>query len=138
MKILVCGDRKWNDDVIIYRVLMLIHGVDNKATIITGGAEGADSIAHSLAKSMGFGTTEVRADWKRYGRSAGPIRNRAMLDLSPDAVVAFHGFLPNSKGTRDCVEEAQRRGIPVFVFGKKDRGGVIGEFLSFLEDRIPR
>lgn len=39
-----------------------------------------------------------------------------MLDEKPDLVVAFHDALHRSRGTKDCVEEAQRRGIPVRVF----------------------
>jgi hypothetical protein len=42
------------------------------------------------------------ADWANHGKAAGPIRNRKMLDLKPDLVLAFHADLTNSKGTKDC------------------------------------
>ena len=32
---------------------------------------------------------EFKADWKKYGPAAGPIRNQRMLDWGPDLVVAF-------------------------------------------------
>jgi len=38
-----------------------------------------------------------------------------MLDEKPDLVIAFHPNLAESKGTKDCVNEAKRRGIPVEV-----------------------
>jgi hypothetical protein len=34
---------------------------------------------------------EIKADRKRYGNAAGPIRNQQMLDWGPDLVVAFAG-----------------------------------------------
>lgn len=58
---------------------------------------------------MGFPVERYPADWERYGKRAGPIRNRKMLDQGPDLVVAFGG----DKGTADCVREARRRGIAV-------------------------
>lgn len=42
---------------------------------------------------------------------AGPLRNRQMLDEVPDLVLAFHAEMQSSKGTKDCVLEANRRGI---------------------------
>ena len=44
------------------------------------------------------------ADWKKYGKSAGPIRNREMLKMDPDIVLIFHDDPKNSKGTKDCVK----------------------------------
>jgi len=56
------------------------------------------------------------AHWDEYGRAAGPIRNRQMLDKGwADAVVAFHLNLDESKGTADMVREARKRGLPVWV-----------------------
>lgn len=56
------------------------------------------------------------AEWDRYGRSAGPLRNRAMLDgkrpgeLVPDppadVLIRFDG----GAGTRDCCVAATERG----------------------------
>ena len=78
-----------------------------------GAARGADSIADEW-KHLGVDVRPYPADWTRFRKSAGPIRNRQMLDDQPDLVVAFHDDLAASKGTKDCVEEAARRGIPVW------------------------
>jgi hypothetical protein len=40
-----------------------------------------------------------------------------MLDMSPDLVLAFHNNIKESKGTKDCVSEAARRGILVEIIG---------------------
>lgn len=81
--------------------------------IMTGGASGADTIAHEVAKKLGLETIVVEAEWNKYGRAAGPLRNRKMLDLKPEGVIAFHRDIQKSKGTIDCMREAMRRGIRV-------------------------
>ena len=38
------------------------------------------------------------------------VRNKKMLDMNPDLVIAFHDDIENSKGTKDCIKEAEKRG----------------------------
>jgi hypothetical protein len=52
---------------------------------------------------------ECKADWRKYGAAAGPIRNQRMLEGPPDIVVAFAG----GKGTADMVQRARAAGIAV-------------------------
>jgi hypothetical protein len=110
MKVLVCGDRFWTDkDKIRARLAQLPAGT----IILHGAARGADSIAAGIAQSLGFEVRAFPADWNKHGKAAGPIRNREMLNEKPDLVIAFHPNLAQSKGTKDTVGEAKRRGIPV-------------------------
>ncbi len=114
MKVLVCGDRNWADRKPIRKALLSILPLD---LVIEGGAKGADTLAREVAEELGIIVREFKADWAKYGRAAGPIRNRQMLDEKPDRVLAFHDNLEESKGTKDTVTEARRRGIPVSVIG---------------------
>jgi hypothetical protein len=112
MKALICGDRKWTDrEKIRSRLSQLPPGSE----IIEGGAPGADKLSRFEALKLDMKVTEFPAEWKKYGRAAGPIRNRKMLDEKPDLVIAFHPDLSQSRGTADTVREAKRRGIPVEV-----------------------
>jgi hypothetical protein len=52
------------------------------------------------------------ADWKTYGKAAGPIRNHAMVDSGADLVIAFPD--DGSRGTKDCAEYADKQHIPVW------------------------
>lgn len=114
LRVILCGDRNWNDWAAIVRVL---RPLDPRTTlVITGGAPGADTLAEKAADAMGFGARVViDADWKKYGRAAGPIRNQWMLDalLGGDAsdhrqVIGFHDSLADSKGTRDMLTRAAK------------------------------
>ncbi|KKN72637.1 hypothetical protein LCGC14_0408790 [marine sediment metagenome] len=110
MKALICGDRNWTDKETIRQYLSELKAA-GYTEIIEGGARGADTIAKEEALKLHLSTNHFPAQWDKYGRSAGYIRNRVMLDQKPDIVVGFHKDIANSKGTADCLKEAKRRGI---------------------------
>jgi hypothetical protein len=56
------------------------------------------------------------ADWDKYGKAAGPIRNKQMLDEGkPQAVIAFSYDLARSRGTANMVAQARDAGLPVWL-----------------------
>ena len=117
MRVLICGDRNWSDEKVIEKVIIELPVT---TVIIQGGARGADSIAEKIARQRGMDVLTFRAEWEKYGRSAGPIRNREMLiEGMPDLVIAFHQDLEHSKGTKNMVEQARKAGIQVNIYGGK-------------------
>ena len=112
-RILICGSRDWsNIDIIKCR----LDKFDSNSTVIHGDCRGADKIAGGLAKSMGMKIEVYVADWKIYGKSAGPSRNQKMLDDGkPTIVIAFHNDIDNSKGTADMIARAKKLGIPTEI-----------------------
>ena len=114
MRVIVCGSRYWTD---VEKIADRLSKLPGDTQIITGGANGADRIAYDVANWMCLGTLEIRADWAKHGKSAGPIRNRQMLDWKPSLVIAFHSDFEHSKGTKDIVFEANKREIAVELIG---------------------
>lgn len=111
MRILVCGSRHFNDYEAVARELQRIGDI---GLIIHGAAQGADTCGERYAMANSIPMQSFPADWERYGKSAGPIRNRQMLkEGAPDLVVAFRG--PNSRGTQDMINAATKAGIPVEI-----------------------
>ena len=103
-RILICGDRDYKDWM---QVREYLDTISRTAIIIHGGARGADSIAGNLATYLNMKVIKYPADWDKYGRAAGILRNQQMLDEGyPDLVVYFHKDLENSKGTKDMVTRA--------------------------------
>lgn len=122
MKVLICGDRNWDDLKAIQR---WVDGLPPDATVVHGGARGADMMVHKAIILRNNTGSHIRlivytAHWEKYGRAAGPIRNQQMLDKEPDLdrVFAFHNNLGESKGTKDMVSRARKRGILVEVIGE--------------------
>lgn len=116
MRILVCGDRNWTDEATILRRLEEYRPIAREVVVIHGAARGADTLGRAIAEGLGYRILGFPANWRRYGRAAGPIRNQQMLDEGrPDLVLAFHNDIQNSRGTRDMVARARLAGIPVEV-----------------------
>lgn len=108
MRILVCGGRDFNNDSLITKTLNQ-HICDN-LTIIEGGAKGADLGALHWARHNDIPVETYRADWDKYGKRAGYIRNVQMLNEGkPDLVIAF----PGGKGTQMMINLAEAAGVPV-------------------------
>ncbi len=111
VRIIVCGGRDYADRARVFEVLdhiLLTRGISE---IIQGEAPGADRWAREWALNRDVKLTRCRAEWEKYGKRAGPIRNRQMLELKPDGVVAFDTGGP---GTRDMITAAQEAGVPVY------------------------
>jgi len=146
MKILVCGCRDWGvvhkehranprldcelcarayaeaatlndalcefDGCAEYEHLKLIHGAC---------PTGADALADSFARWLGWEVARCPAQWKVDGkldRSAGPRRNQLMLDTErPDIVIAF--WDGKSRGTMDMMSRAAAAGLRVEVTGTR-------------------
>ena len=110
-RVLVCGSRDWTDQAVIERVLR----ANGPALIVHGAARGADQLAARVAHALGWPVEQHPADWRRYGSSAGPKRNLAMLDTHPTLVIAFTTIPGGTPGTRHTLTNAYRRGIAVAI-----------------------
>jgi hypothetical protein len=109
-RVLVCGCRDFNSPAITARWLDHLHAERNFTHLIQGGANGADRMAKDWARTKPeIERYECKADWERYGKSAGPKRNARMLEWKPDLVVAF----PGGRGTADMVSKAREAGVEV-------------------------
>jgi hypothetical protein len=111
VRVLVCGGRDFHRYPRVAAALDALHRARPISVLIEGGAPGADELASSWAEARGIHCAKVSARWKRYGLSAGPLRNAAMLALNPDLVVAF----PGDKGTRNMITQSEACGAPVWI-----------------------
>lgn len=112
MKVLICGDRNWSDSK---KIADRVKQLPANTVVIHGACRGADRIAGNAAFNLGYKIVQFPAQWKKYGRAAGPIRNQRMLDEKPDLVIAFHSNLAESKGTKNMLKIATDAGIPTEV-----------------------
>ena len=111
-RILVCGSRDYND---ISKVSMILRRYrDSHPVIIHGAARGADACASLACRVLGYEEERHPANWKKYGKAAGPIRNREMLDSGIDLVLAF--WDGKSPGTRNMMAIARKAGVEVKVY----------------------
>lgn len=132
MKVIVCGGRHFGvfvpdversregdcvarvtarrEQSLLFSTLDRLNREHGFTMLAHGGASGADRLAAKWAMLSGVPQKSYVADWKRYGRSAGPRRNAGMLDaVKPGLVIAF----PGGAGTKNCVELALTRDVRV-------------------------
>ena len=85
--------------------------------VISGHARGADILGEKYASDEDLDLEIYPADWKKYGKSAGFMRNEQMADIA-DAVIAF--WNGESHGTKHMIDIAEEKGLNVKVvnYGK--------------------
>jgi len=115
MKVLVCGGRNYADRHMLFTVLDTLHTKLHFDVLVCGGAPGADRLAEQWAAQRLVECRVYKANWAKYGKAAGPIRNRLMLsDERPSLVVAF----PGGPGTDGMVAMAvDADGVDVINIG---------------------
>ena len=110
MRVLVCGGRFFNKKELLTKVLDNLHKSTPIEVIIEGDAPGADRLAGYWARKNKIDDLKFKADWDKFGRSAGPIRNRLMLkEGKPDMVIAFEG----GAGTANMIKISKEANVQV-------------------------
>jgi predicted Rossmann fold nucleotide-binding protein DprA/Smf involved in DNA uptake len=108
MKTIVAGTRTFND----YEFLKDMLARFDITEVVSGGARGADALGERWAKERGLPLHRFPADWNRYGKAAGPRRNRLMAE-NAQALVAF--WDGESRGTKHMIDVATELGLEVVI-----------------------
>jgi len=120
--ILVAGTRTFSDYDLLKETLnellrsnFLINDVT--VHIVAGGARGADTLAAKYAHDWGFELHEFPADWNKYGKAAGPIRNKQMHEFikSHKHRICVCFWDGKSRGTKHNFELAKQYGTPLKI-----------------------
>ena len=115
MRVLICGSRTWRDYDVIFNALADELAEHPITCVIEGECRGADLLGKRAAEDLCLPVIPFPADWVKYGKRAGFMRNRQMLvEGAPDLVLGFQ--LHHSPGTQDMIDLALDVGIPVKVF----------------------
>lgn len=111
MRILITGGRDFADQMLLYMALDRLHHKHIITLVIHGDARGADRLSGKWAVDRGIEVMACPPNWNRCRRGAGPVRNREMLALLPQLIVAF----PGGTGTADMVCVARTPGFEVII-----------------------
>lgn len=113
-KIIVGGGRDFNDFKLLSYVLDTEIPCKGRKDyeIVSGGAMGADRLGEKHALQYGMKLTIFPANWKKYGKGAGPIRNRQMADYADGLVCFWNGI---SRGTENMIDLAMKRDMSLRI-----------------------
>ena len=119
MKLIIAGSRDITD------IHHLYNAIDESPfgyleEIVSGGAQGVDYLGERYARMLNIPIKQFPADWRRYGKRAGMIRNHEMA-LYADALLAI--WDGKSSGTQHMILDMQKTGKPVYVHlvGEQDQ-----------------
>lgn len=127
LKVIVSGGRDFSDVDFVFEYLDKFYEEKNgNIELILGGASGVDSFAEQWAKERGVLYDVFHANWRVYGKKAGPIRNEQMLNENPDLVIIF----PGGKGTKNMKDIATRKNVPVL---HASIDSFVDDFFRYLE-----
>ena len=92
--------------------------------VVSGHCRGADILGERYAREHGLELSVFPAEWNRYGRRAGFIRNTRMAEFASEegvegSLIAF--WDGQSRGTKMMIGIAEKKGLSIHVFDLNGR-----------------
>ncbi len=115
IRLIIAGGRDFNDfDALEKEASKFLYDIDNgqAVQIVSGGAKGVDALGERFAKEKGLDLIVFPAEWKKYGRAAGPKRNAQMAEYATHLLSFWNG---ESKGTKSMISLAKKKNIIVEI-----------------------
>lgn len=109
MKVIIAGGRNYRLIKEEKNLLVSLHEDYSFTEIISGTARGVDTEGELFAEIMGIPVKKFPANWDKFGKKAGIIRNLEMAEYA-DAVILFNG----GTGTQNMFEQAGKLGLIIF------------------------
>jgi len=110
MKLAIIGSRGFNDYELVKKVLS---DYKEKVTlVISGGAKGADTLGEKWANDNNIKTLIYPAEWDKYGKKAGHIRNTDIINNCDFCIAFWDG---KSTGTQDSIKKAKQMNKEVLI-----------------------
>jgi len=110
-KIAIVGSRDFLD---LNLIKEFVTTLPKDTVIISGGARGVDSTAEVAAAENGLETKIFYPEWEKYGKSAGFIRNKQIVDEADEVYAFWDG---KSRGTKNTIDTARKDNKVVVIFG---------------------
>lgn len=114
-KVIIAGGRDFFDyNLLREKVnnILIEKRATHKIVIVSGCARGADTLGMRYASENIFDVEEYPAEWDKYGKKAGYMRNIEMAE-NANALIAF--WDGKSKGTKHMIDIATERNLPIRV-----------------------
>ena len=116
IKVIIAGTRDFNDYAFLKKnVDYFLQGINpnnEEIEIVSGNARGADKLGERYAKEHNLPVKLFSANWDKYGKRAGYLRNQEMADYA-NMLIAF--WDRKSKGTNHMINIAKKAGVIVKV-----------------------
>ncbi len=120
MKVIIAGSRS------ITNYDYVLQAIEESGFVITevvsGAAQGVDTLGERFSKDFNLPCKKFRADWSKYGKSAGMVRNNVMASYADSAIVIWDG---SSKGSANMISIMKKRNKKCYVFEVKNEASKV-------------
>lgn len=112
-KVIIAGGRDFNNYPLLQEKCdAILKDIKEDITVVSGTARGADLLGEEYSRNRSYQLVYFPANWRLYGKSAGPVRNREMAEYA-DALIAF--WDGESRGTKHMIETAREKNLKVRI-----------------------
>jgi len=111
MKVIIAGSRTITDIELVEKAIE--DSPFDITEVVTGCARGVDTLGIKFAWEHMIPKKEFPADWDKYGKAAGFIRNKQMAEYADALIAVWDG---KSKGTAHMIDIAKKEGLEVFIY----------------------
>lgn len=111
MKLIIAGGRDFNNYQVLNTIVSVYSNVISE--VVCGDARGADSLGADWAYHNNIPVKHFPAEWEKYGKAAGYIRNAEIGEYA-DALIAF--WNGHSTGTKHMIKTMKINKKPYLVF----------------------
>lgn len=115
MKIIIAGSRVIPDREKVWDDLVKRVPFHLVTEIVCGMARGADLIGYDFAKHYKIPCATFPADWDKYGKSAGYIRNKEMSNYADELIAYWDGKSNGTKNMIDLMAQARKPTTIIYV-----------------------
>lgn len=125
VRIIIAGTRDFDDyELLKFKVDRIVEKEFKNCyiSIVSGTCKGADQLGESYARTKGYHLYKFPAEWDKYGRKAGPLRNEKMAKFASGELIDNEcvGVLiafwdGKSRGTKNMIENAHKYNLKVFT-----------------------
>ncbi len=100
--------------------------------VVSGCAAGADTLGEQYADEHDIPAKLFPANWQKYGKGAGYIRNTEMAKYA-DGLIAIS--VNDSRGTANMIQTAKRLNLKTNVVTKKLNDEQVDELIGLVKDK---
>lgn len=117
MRVIIAGSRTITDYSIVCRAIFIAlwnwqKEYSDVTEVLSGSARGVDRLGEQWARKNGKQLLLYPANWDKYGKRAGYLRNIEMANYADMLIAIWDG---KSKGTSHMIDIAKKKGLEVFL-----------------------
>lgn len=112
MKVIIAGSRHMPFSSYPLIALAVSRAPFEVTEVVCGLATGADMMGGKWAHENNIPIAKFPADWNKYGKGAGPIRNGEMAEYA-DALIVF--IYNGSRGSANMLQQMQNLNKPCYI-----------------------